>query len=272
MFDFLQTARNSYEIMRWQDVLDIVLVAGIFYYVVRLIRGTRSAQVVVGIIVIVLFYFLTRSLELLTFSYIMDNIFTNIFVMLVVLFSTDIRRGLARAGKFWGFKRGSTMIAAVNEVCRASFYMAEKRTGALIVFERGVNLGEHMENAAILQANISDRLLLAIFNTKAPLHDGAVILRDGRIEAAGCFLPLLPTEYSASQFFGTRHRAAISLSRESDALIVVVSEERGLVSFVKDGEVEVMMGAGALKNKLLANLGLADDSRSKSRKPPRRLG
>ncbi|MDR1038223.1 MAG: diadenylate cyclase CdaA [Deltaproteobacteria bacterium] len=257
MVQFFKALSDSYESMRWQDGMDILLVAFTLYYVIRLIKGTRSGQVVVGIVVIAILYFITRRLELLTFNYIMNIFFTNIFVVLVVLFSTDIRRGLVRAGRFWFRKTSSRMLDAVKEVTRASFYMAEKRTGALIVFERGVNLGEYMEAGAVLQANISDRLLLAIFNTKAPLHDGAVILRDGRVEAAGCFLPLLPTEYSSSQFFGTRHRAAIGLSRETDALIVVVSEERGLVSLVKDGEVEVMMGAGSLTNKLLANLGLS---------------
>jgi diadenylate cyclase len=150
--------------------------------------------------------------------------------------------------------------------------MAEKRVGALIVFERQVSLGEYMETAARISAIVSDRLLLAIFNTHAPLHDGAVILQEGRLEAAGCFLPLLPTEDNVSRVFGTRHRAAISLSRETDALIVVVSEERGLVSLVKDGEVEVMMGAGSLKDKLLANLGLAESGRTpKASKTPRKM-
>jgi diadenylate cyclase len=271
MQQILQTFKDSYESARWQDGLDILLVALIIYNVIRLIKGTRSGQVVVGIVVIAFFYFITRKLELLTFNYIMNIFFTNIFVVMVVLFSTDIRRGLARAGRFGIFKASSRTLEAVNDVVRASFFMAEKRIGALIVFERGVNLGEHMENAARLQAIVSDRLLLAIFNTHAPLHDGACILRDGRLEAAGCFLPLLPTEDNVSRFFGTRHRAAISLSRESDALIVVVSEERGLVSLVKDGEVEVMMGAGSLKDKLLSNLGLADSGRARSRKDRRKL-
>ncbi|MDR2611663.1 MAG: diadenylate cyclase CdaA [Deltaproteobacteria bacterium] len=272
MLQLFQIIKDSYESSRWQDGVDILLVAVVIYNVIRLIKGTRSGQVVVGICVISAAYFLARRLELLTFNYIMNSFFSNIFVVLVVLFSTDIRRGLARAGRFGFFRSSSATLNAVNEVVRASFFMAEKRIGALIVFERQVSLGEYMETAARISAIVSDRLLLAIFNTHAPLHDGAVILQEGRLEAAGCFLPLLPTEDNVSRFFGTRHRAAISLSRETDALIVVVSEERGLVSLVKDGEVEVMMGAGSLKDKLLANLGLAEKpSRSRAARAPKKL-
>ena len=146
------------------------------------------------------------------------------------------------------------MLDAVNEVVRAAFFMAEKRIGAIIVFERAVSLGEYVETGGVIGAVVSDRLLLAVFNTTSPLHDGAVVIQDGRLAAAGCFLPLLSAEDNVSRFFGTRHRAAIGLSRETDALVVVVSEERGLVSLVKDGEVVVMLGAANLRDRLLSHL------------------
>jgi diadenylate cyclase len=247
---------DAFLAMRWQDAADILTVAIIFYYVIRLIKGTRSGQVLVGIGFLMAAYAAAIRFQLLTLSFILSSFMTNLILVLVILFSTDIRRGLARAGRFSFSKSNSSMLEAVNEVVRAAFFMAEKRVGALIAFERHVSLGEYVEAGARLGAVVSDRLLLAIFNTQAPLHDGAVIIQEGRLAAAGCFLPLLPSEDNVSRFFGTRHRAAIGLSRESDALIVVVSEERGLVSLVRDGEVEVMMGAASLRDRLLAQLGL----------------
>jgi diadenylate cyclase len=242
--------------MRWQDFVDIFLVALIINYIIGLVKGTRSVQVLLGLGLLSLTYFLSIKFQLLTLSFLMSAFMSNFFLFLVILFSTDIRRGLARAGRFTFSKANSAVIEAINEVVRAAFFMAERRVGALIAFEHHVSLGEYVEAGAKISALVSDRLLLAIFNTNAPLHDGAVIIQDGRLAAAGCFLPLLPSEDNVARFFGTRHRAAIGLSRESDALIVVVSEERGLVSLVRDGEVEVMMGAASLRDRLLSHMGL----------------
>ncbi|MDR2350755.1 MAG: diadenylate cyclase CdaA [Deltaproteobacteria bacterium] len=263
IFDRLAIILDAIQSMRWEDVVDILLVSLIFFYVIRLIKGTRSVQVFLGLVPLGFIFGLSLLFQFFTLSFIMYSFLSNIFILIVLLFSTDIRRGLARAGRFSFFRTNSATLEAINEVVRASFFMAEKRVGALIVFERRVSLGEYMESAAKLSAVVSDRLLLAIFNTHAPLHDGAVIIQDGKLEAAGCFLPLLPTEDNVSRFFGTRHRAAIGLSRETDALIVVVSEERGLVSLVRDGEVEVMMGAGSLRDKLQNLLGLSSAKKKK---------
>ncbi|MDR1607713.1 MAG: diadenylate cyclase CdaA [Deltaproteobacteria bacterium] len=256
--------------MTLPDALDIFVVALIIFQVIRMVKGTRNGQVLLGLCFLALVNKLATRYELLTLSFLISYFISNLFLVLVILFASDIRRGLARtAGRFTFSKADSQALVAVNEVVRASFFMAEKRTGALIVFERRVSLGEYVEAGAKLFSVVSDRLLLAIFNTKAPLHDGAVIIQDGRLAAAGCFLPLLPSEDHISQFFGTRHRAAIGLSRESDAIVVVVSEERGLVSLVRDGDVEVMMGAGMLRDRLLAHLGLSPDKKmAQSRKGP----
>jgi diadenylate cyclase len=249
--------------MRLVDILDICLVALIIYYIIWMVKGTRSGQAIVGLLLVCVTYYLSKRYQLLTLSFLIDYFVSNLFLVLVVLFGTDIRRGLARAGRFSFSKKHSSTLDAINEVIRAAFFMAEKRVGALIVFERRVGLGEYMESATHISAKVNDRLLLAIFNTQAPLHDGAVIIQDGRLEAANCFLPLLPSEDNVSKFFGTRHRAAIGLSRETDAIIVVVSEERGLVSLVNDGKVDVMMGAGGLRDRLLNLLGLATGSKKK---------
>jgi len=252
--------------MRWEDVVDILLVGILIYYVIRLVRGTRSGQVFLGLGLVFAAFYLATKFEFMTLRFIISSFASNLIVVLVVLFSSDIRRGLARMARFSVSRSNPQIVDAVNEVVRAAFFMAEKRIGALIAFERGVNLGEYIEAGARIDGAVSDRLLLAIFHTSSPIHDGAVIIQEGRLAAAGCFLPLLPAEDDVARFFGTRHRAAIGLSRESDALVVVVSEERGLVSLVKDGEVVVMMGAANLRDRLLSYLGQAAHKEDKKPK------
>jgi len=242
--------------MRWEDVIDIVLVGLLIFYVIRLVRGTRSGQVFLGLGLVMTAYFLAAHFEFLTLRYIISSFAGNLIVVVVVLFSADIRLGLARLARLSFTRTNPQALDAINEVVRAAFFMAEKRIGALIAFERGVTLGEYIETGCVVGATVSDRLLLAIFQTSSPLHDGAVIIQDGRLSSAGCFLPLLPSEDNVSRFFGTRHRAALGLSRETDALVVVVSEERGLVSLVRGGEVAVMMGAANLRDRLLVHLSL----------------
>ena len=242
--------------MRWEDAVDIFLVGLLIFYVIRLVRGTRSGQVFLGLGLVMAAYSLAAFFEFLTLRYIISSFAGNLFLVLVVLFSADIRRGLARLARLSFTPANSRTLEVVNEVVRAAFFMAEKRIGGLIAFERGVNLGEYVETGCPLGATVSDRLLLAVFQTSSPLHDGAALIQDGRLAAAGCLLPILPFEDNISRFFGTRHRAAIGLSRETDALVVVVSEERGLVSLVKDGEVTVMMGAANLRDRLAAYLNL----------------
>jgi len=240
--------------MRWEDAVDIVLVGLLIFYVIRLVRGTRSGQVFLGLGLVMAAYFLAAYFEFLTLRYIISSFAGNLILVLVVLFSTDIRLGLARLARFSFTRANPQTLEVINEVVRAAFFMAEKRIGALIVFEREVSLGEFIKTGCPLGATASDRLLLAVFQTSSPLHDGAAIIQDGRLAAVGCLLPLLPFEDNISRFFGTRHRAAIGLSRETDALVVVVSEERGLVSLVNDGEVAVMMGAANLRDRLVTCL------------------
>ncbi len=251
--------------MRWEDLTDIILVGLLIYYVIRLVKGTRSGQVFLGLGLFLATYFIATKFEFMTLRLLIASFAPNLIVVIVVLFAADIRRGLARLARFSFTRANPVLVDAVNEVVRAAFFMAEKRIGALIAFERGVNLGEYSGAGAQIDALVSDRLLLALFHTSSPLHDGAVIIQEGRLAAAGCFLPLLPSEDEVSKFFGTRHRAAIGLSRETDALVVVVSEERGLVSLVKDGDVVVMMGAANLRDRLLAYLNQAPASQPKDK-------
>ncbi|MGL4209201.1 MAG: diadenylate cyclase, partial [Candidatus Adiutrix sp.] len=216
MFDYFSIS-DAVKSMRWQDIVDILLVGLLIYYVFRLVRGTRSLQVFLGLGLVMGTFFLATKFEFMTLRFLISSFAANLIVVLVVLFSADIRRGLARMARLSFTRSNPQMLDAVNEVVRAAFFMAEKRIGALIVFERGVALGEYIETGGQIGAQVSDRLLLALFHTSSPLHDGAIVIQDGRLAAAGCFLPLLPSEDNVSRFFGTRHRAAIGLSRETDA-------------------------------------------------------
>lgn len=235
--------------MRWQDFVDILLVALIIYQGLRLIQGTRSMQMLLGLALVVGLFFFADHFDLLTLDWILSNFLTYTILILVILFQSDIRVGLSRMARLSLGRTSSELLSLVGEVVRASFAMAEKRTGALIVFERDVGLKNYIEVGTTLEAIVSEDLLEAVFNKYAPLHDGAVVIREGRLAAAGCFLPL-STDDHISRHFGTRHRAAIGLTRETDAVVVVVSEERGLVSLVVGGDVSVMFNQNELRDRL----------------------
>lgn len=252
--------------MRWQDWVDILLVAIIIYQAIRLIRGTRSMQMLLGLAIVVAAYVFSGYFDLLTLNWILSNFLTYIIIILVILFQADIRRALTQVAKLSFSRTSPTRMAAVGEVVKASFAMAEKRVGALIAFERDVGLQNYIDVGKTVDAELSDDLLLCLFNTHGPLHDGAVIIQDGRLAAAACLLPL-STDEEISRHFGTRHRAAIGLTRETDAAVVVVSEERGLVSLVVNGEVSVMMDQNELRDRLARLLHLSVAGKQDSEEP-----
>jgi diadenylate cyclase len=241
--------------MRWQDWVDILVVAVIIYHVIRVVRGTRSMQMLLGMAVVLGAYVFSMNFDLLTLNWILSNFLTYIIIIIVILFQSDIRRALTRVAQISFGRTSPQLLSAMGEVVRAAFKMAEMRVGALIAFEREVGLKNYIEVGTILDAEITDDLLLSIFNTASPLHDGAVVIHDGRIAAAACFLPL-SSDDDVSSFFGTRHRAAIGLTLETDAAVVVVSEERGVVSLVVDGDVSVMLDQNELRDKLAGLLNL----------------
>jgi diadenylate cyclase len=242
--------------MRWQDWVDILLVAVIIYQVIRLIRGTRSMQMLLGLAIVVAAYVFSDYFDLLTLNWILSNFLTYIILILVILFQSDIRRALTQVAKLSFSRTSPTRMAAVGEVVKAAFVMAESRVGALIAFERDVGLQNYIDVGTAVDAEVSDDLLLCLFNTHGPLHDGAVVIQEGRLAAAACLLPL-STDEEVSRHFGTRHRAAIGLTKETDAAVVVVSEERGLVSLVVNGEVSVMMDQNELRDRLARVLHLS---------------
>jgi uncharacterized protein (TIGR00159 family) len=233
--------------IRWQDLLDIALIAGGVYWIISLIRGTRAVQMLLGLVVVFLTYLASQYFELYTLNWVLDNFLSSILLVIVVLFQNDIRRALTEVGRGSLFGVGEHAIygPVLEEVTKAAVSLAGKRIGALIVLEREVGLNEYIEVGTRLDARVSKEILCSIFPTTSPLHDGAVVIQRGRITSAGCFLPLT-TNPGVSKMLGTRHRAALGLTEETDAVVVVVSEEEGTVSLVREGRITRDVDAGAL--------------------------
>lgn len=265
MFDFEEYTSLIFA-MRWQDWADILVVAFIIYEVLRLIRGTSSMQMLFGLAVVFGAYIFSSRFDLLTLNWLLGNFLSYFILILVILFQNDIRLALTRVARLSFGRTSPELLSAIGEVVRASFIMAEKRIGALIAFEREVGLKNYIDIGTTLDAKVSDDLLLSIFNTNAPLHDGAVVIHGGRLAAAACFLPLT-TDDHLSRHLGTRHRAAIGLTRETDAAVVVVSEERGLVSLIIDGDVSVMFDQNELRDKLTSLLHMTVTGRVEEKEP-----
>jgi uncharacterized protein (TIGR00159 family) len=233
--------------IRWQDLLDVLLIAGGVYWIISLIRGTRAVQMLLGLVVVFLTYLASQYFELYTLNWVLDNFLSSILLVIVVLFQNDIRRALTEVGRgsLFGVGEHAVYRPVLEEVTKAAVSLAGKRIGALIVLEREVGLNEYIEVGTRLDARVSKEILCSIFPTTSPLHDGAVVIQRGRITSAGCFLPLT-TNPSVSKMFGTRHRAALGLTEETDAVVVVVSEEEGTVSLVREGRITRDLDAGAL--------------------------
>lgn len=232
----------------WRDMLDIALVGVLLYQVIQLLRGTRALAVLSGLGVLTALYFMSRSMGLYTLSWLLQHIFGSLFILIVVIFQNDIRQALGEVGSRHFFRKKSLQSGLVDEVVAACVEMARLRVGALIVFERSMQLGDMVKRESVtVDARISRQLLMNIFYPKAPLHDGAVVVSRGRILAAACILPLAEAR---GQSFGTRHRAALGATAESDAVVVVVSEERGEISVAVKGELLRSLDAVKLKQVL----------------------
>ena len=213
------------------DVLDILLVAFIIYWALLFIRGTRAVQMLFGLLFLMLMYVVSKKAGMVTFQWLVGNFLGNLLVVLVVVFQTEIRRGLARIGQlrlFWG--KGSVPDPdVIEELSRSAFLLAEARIGAILLLEREMGLEEFVEHGKKLDALFSHELTASIFGTNSPVHDGAAVLRANRIAAAGVILPI-PAESVETRGMGTRHRAAFGVASETDAVAVVVSEETGNVT------------------------------------------
>ncbi len=196
-------------------------------------------QMVFGILILVGITFLVSEIyPLTTLKWLMDRFYSSIIIVIVILFQEDIRRVLSRVGtrSLMGSQESISSKQILDEITRASMSLASKRIGALIVLERNIILSRYVDVGILLDSRISKEILLSIFHPTSPIHDGAVIVQQGRIAAAGCFLPLT-RDNNVDSNFGTRHRAAIGISQESDSLVVVVSEENAAISLIADGHV-----------------------------------
>ncbi len=255
--DFFSGILQTLQSITIVDFIDIFFVAVILYYAFRFVRERRAGKLAVGIIFFAVFLVLSDLLGMHALKYIFQNLFQVGVIALIVLFQPELRSALEKVGgsSLKGLKNvsdskgSSAWMLAIREVSSAASQMAAEKTGALIVFERGTRLGEIAATGTISDAQISAYLLRNIFFNKAPLHDGAVLLRDGRIYAAGCLLPLTH-QSDLNRDLGTRHRAAIGLSENSDAVVVVVSEETGIISLAVDGHLSRGYNADTLRSRL----------------------
>lgn len=222
-----------------KDLVDILLVAVGIYYLMLIIQGTRAMRIALGIIFLVALYALSEIYKLITVQWLLSNFFAYLVIAIIILFQSEIRRALAQIVKN-PFKRVSyradESMRTLEEICLAASLLATKRIGAIIVLEREQGLRNFIEAGREIEARVNYDLLLSIFHPASPLHDGAAIVQDNRIAAASCFLPLT-TNPLLSTTMGTRHRAAIGVTEETDAVAVVVSEETGSIRVAQLGRI-----------------------------------
>ena len=242
----------------WWDLLDIAIVSVLIYQLLLLIRGTRAAQMALSGGFLIGLFFLSRWLQLETVNWIIRSLATYVVIAIVVLFQSDIRRGLAHLGRapfLRYFDRSRRADETLEEIVVTASSLAAKRTGALIVIERQIGLRNYIEGGIPLDAVITYDLMASIFHTGSPLHDGAVIVQGERIAAAACFLPL-SVNALVSRDLGTRHRAALGVTEENDAVAIVVSEETGGISLALNGRLERGLTPDALRARLRSLLGI----------------
>jgi diadenylate cyclase len=242
--------------MTWWDMVDIAIVAFVIYEILKAIRGTRAIQMAAGSAFVVLMFYIARWGELQTVDWLIRNLLPYIVFAAIVLFQADIRRALAHFGRapfFRYFLAQEGADETIEEIAVAATQLSAARTGAIIVVERQIGLRNYIEAGLPLDAMLTYDLLVSIFQPKSPLHDGAVIVQNDRVAAAACFLPLTVNPLLARSM-GTRHRAAIGLTEENDAVAVIVSEETGRITIALDGKIEGPFDGEGLKVRLRALL------------------
>jgi len=254
-----------------RSIADIVFVFLLVYGVLKLLRGTRAAPMTAGIAVLVFFYWLSLKQEFATLEFVLSNGLFYIGIAIIVLFQAEIRQALITFGNRFRMPLtrahgGQFGEGIYDEVILAATTLASMKTGALIVIERNVGLKNVTDGGVKLDAELSYDLLVSIFNPASPLHDGAVVVRRHRIAAASCFLPLTLNP-RLSKDLGTRHRAALGVTEDTDAVAVVVSEETGLISFVKAGEIKRGLDATKLRQAIFDAL----DVQSKKEKEQQKI-
>ena len=274
MFKAITSIEVFWEILRSirvQDVLDILIVAYLVYKLIDLLRETRAGQLIKGVLGIILVYVLAKAFQLRAVSAIIRYLITYGVFALLIIFQPELRKILERLGRTRfslaqlrktlnnlggsanSFEYSSNMMRCINAICDSCAMLSKERIGALIVIERSTRLGDIIATGTLVDANPTAELIKNIFFPNSPLHDGAMVIREGRIHAAGCFLPL-SNNYDISRTLGTRHRAALGMSEDSDALIVIVSEETGAISVAKDGKLNLRLTVNSLNSILCDEL------------------
>ncbi|MBE7055763.1 MAG: TIGR00159 family protein [Ruminococcaceae bacterium] len=252
--------------LRLADILDIAIVAYLFYKLSAFVRETRAGTLIKGIILLLIFTWASNLLQLNTINYLLRNLMQFAFMAFIVVFQPELRRALEKVGRanfsslFTQEENNSAEFIA-SEIAAAAVAMSSRRIGALIVLERDTKIGDIVRTGCEIDSNVSSELLINIFIPNTPLHDGAVIIRENRIVAARCILPLTHNE-TLSREFGTRHRAALGLSESSDAAVIVVSEETGKISFTLNGNMSRNYTEDTLKKVILKVLSSSAEKKS----------
>lgn len=262
---FIYTISN----VRVFDIIDILIIAYIVYKAIEFLRETRAGQLVKGIVFLLALYAFSIAFELAVLRWLLSAVFGSAIVAIAIIFQPELRRLLERVGQTRigslqsGGDESEEIVNSVNKICKAAGQMQKTKTGALIVFERKTQLGEIINTGTVVDAAVSESLVNNIFYPKSPLHDGAVIVRDGRICAASCILPLTQSTVFSSQL-GTRHRAAIGMTENSDAIVLIVSEETGIISVAFNGQITrnhtVQSAFDEIKDKLVNDNDQDNDS------------
>lgn len=237
---------------RLTDLIDILLVSFLFYWLFLFLKGTRALQMLIGVILLFLAFVLSKLFELYTIDWLVTSFWSQIVLALVILFQPEIRKALAQIGQtpFSRTLPSSGESKFLEEIVKSCVSLASRQIGAILVLEREIELEDVVEMGTPLDAVVSKELLLSIFLPPSPIHDGAVVIKGGRIIAAGCFLPLTLSS-DISKHLGTRHRAALGVTEESDAVVIVVSEETGAISIIVGGQMTRELDGPALRRVLI---------------------
>ena len=279
---FFTRTVSVFSTFNWfSDTLDILLLALVVYYLVKVIKDSRAMTLAKGLILLVVVYVVVLALGMQSSSYLLSRVLDNILVILVVIFSPELRKILERMGNTSRFSSilsiftrsnnqkallyNDEVARCVNSVCKAAQEMSDDKIGALIIFEKNTPLGEIIDTGTLVDARISSSIIGNIFYPKAPLHDGAAVIRNNRLYAAGCILPLTSRNNDVAKELGTRHRAAIGMSEQSDAMVLVVSEETGAMSIAEGGMLLRNLTDGEVREMLLNFLQIPMDLEQKKK-------
>ena len=235
--------------IRWQDIVDIIVMSIIVYRLLLMIKGTKAAHMLIGLGVLLVASFMSRYFELYTVDWLIQSFWSQIVIALIILFQPEIRRALAQMGEtqFIHALTSAEELKSLDEIVKAAIALSNRKIGALIAIERETSLRDFVEIGTPLDGKVSRELLLSIFHPTSPIHDGAVVIKGNRIVAAGCFLPITMNT-DVSKGLGTRHRSGIGLSEETDAVVIIVSEETGTVSMAMNGKLESPLDMGMLRD------------------------